>query len=162
MNKKIAIIIVTIIVIILIIFWIAKIFNSNEKELPKVYNKLETVESDTEFAAYSLNNINISNSNANLIFLNNINGKDQEELIVNEGSTYSFNKHGTHTIEVLELTDDYITISINGLAPRKKTGGFSLIDNYDKITIKRNTGICLNVQATDLLDGAVYFFYVNP
>lgn len=56
------------------------------------------------------------------------------------------------------LTDDYITIYIDGLAPSKETGGFSLIDKYDKITIKKNTGVSLNVQATDLHDGAVYFF----
>ena len=59
------------------------------------------------------------------------------------------------------MNDDYITISIDGLAPTKEIGGFSLIDKYDKVTIKKNTGICLNVQATDLTNGSVYFFYVN-
>ena len=57
--------------------------------------------------------------------------------------------------------NSYITISINGLAPTKESGGFSLIDKYDKVTIKKNTGICLNVQATDLANGSVYFFYVK-
>ena len=43
----------------------------------------------------------------------------------------------------------------------KKADGFSLITKYDKIKILKNTGVCLNVQATDLYDGSVYFFYVN-
>lgn len=160
MNKKYIIIPIIIIVIILIIVGMIKIFNS-DKEIEEKITKVETVESDNEFKAYSLNNVNISNPSANLIFLDDVDGTGQDELNVKIGDVYSFNKYGEHSIEVLELTDEYMTISINGLAPTKKTGGFSLIDHYDEVTIKRNTGICLNVQATDLPDGSVYFFFVN-
>ena len=160
MNKKRVIIVITIIVILLIILGIIKIFNKNEKKNDET-NKIETVISDNGFEAYSISNIHITNSNANLIFLDDIDGKGQDELIVREGDIYTFNKYGERKIQVLELTDDYITISIDGLAPTKESGGHSLIDKYDKVTIKKNTGICLNVQATDLLNGSVYLFYVN-
>ena len=164
MNKKLILIFAIIIAIICIIFGIYKLLNnkeSNETPLNTVNQKAETVESNNGFKAFSLNNINISDNNANLIFLDNLDGKGQEELKASVGFSYSFNKYGEHTIKVLELTNDYITISISGLAPSKDSGGFSLVEKYDKITIQKNTGICLNVQATDLIDGSVYFFYVN-
>ena len=165
MYKKPILIFATIIVIIFIIFCIYKLLNnkeSNETQLNNVNNKVETITSNNGFMTYSLNNIKISDTNANLIFLDDLDGKDQDELKASVGFSYSFNKFGEHTIKVLELTNDYITISIDsGLAPTKESGGFSLIDKYDKVTIQKNTGICLNVQATDLIDGSVFFFYVN-
>ena len=161
MKNKTIVIILALIFITMIIFGINKLFNKKEQKENTSKPTIETITSDNDFKVYSLSNINITNPNANLIFLDNINGTGQKELSVSIGSTYSFEKYGDHTIKVLELNDDYITISINGLAPIKETGGFSLIDKYDKVTIKKNTGICLNVQATDLKNGSVYFFYVN-
>ena len=165
MYKKIILIFVIIIVIVLIILGIYNLPNnkeSNKTPLNNVNNKVETVTSNNGFAAYSLNNINISDANANLIFLDDLDGKGQDELKASVGFSYSFNKHGKHTIKVLELTNDYITISLDhGLAPTKESDGFSLITKYDKVTIQKNTGICLNIQATDLIDGSIYFFYVN-
>ena len=165
MYKKLILIFAIIIAIIFIIFGIYKLLNnkeSNETPSNNVNNKVETVASNNGFSAYSLNNINISDANANLIFLDDLDGKGQDELKASVGFSYSFNKFGEHTIKVLELTNDYITISIDSrLAPSKESGGFSLVDNYDKVTIQKNTGIRLNVQVTDLIDGSVYFFYVN-
>lgn len=165
MYKKLIFIFAIIIVFIFIVFGIYKLLNNkerNETPLNSVNNKVETVTSNNGFKAYSLNNINISDANANLIFLDDLDGKGQDELNASVGFSYSFNKFGEHTIKVLELTNDYITISIDSrLAPTKENGGFSLVDKYDKVTIQKNTGICLNVQATDLINGSVYFFYVN-
>lgn len=161
MKNKAIVVILTLIFIVIIIVGINQLHNKKDSKEPISKPKIETVPSDNGFRAYSLSNINITNPNANLIFLDDIDGKGQEELNVSVGSTYSFEKYGKNTIKVLELNDDYITISIDGLAPTKETGGFSLIDKYDKVTIKKNTGICLNVQATDLINGSVYFFYVN-
>ena len=161
MKNKAIVVILTLIFIVIIIVGINQLHNKKDSKEPISKPKIETVPSDNGFISYSLSNINITNSNANLIFLDDIDGTGQEELNVSLGSTYSFKKYGNHTIKVLELNDDYITISIDGLTPTKETGGFSLIDKYDKVTIKKNTGICLNVQATDLANGSVYFFYVK-
>lgn len=162
MKSKTIVVIITLIFIVITILGINKIFNKEEQKEPISKPKIETIPSDNGFKAYSLNNINITNPNANLIFLDNIDGTGQKELSVSIDSTYSFEKHGeNYTIKVLKLNDDYITISIEGLAPTKETGGFSLIEHYNTVTIKKNTGICLNVQATDLYDGSVYFFYIN-
>ena len=32
---------------------------------------------------------------------------------------------------------------------------------YKNVTIKKNTGLQLNIQATDLYKGYIYFFYVS-
>ena len=161
MKNKTIVVILTLIFIVIMIFGIKQLYNKDDSKEPISKPTIETITSDNGFKAYSISNINVTNPNANLIFLDNIDGAGQEELNVSLGSTYSFEKYGKNTIKVLELNDDYITISIDGLAPTKETGGFSLIDKYDKVTIKKNTGICLNVQATDLINGSVYFFYVN-
>lgn len=161
MKNKTIVVIITLILIVIIVFGINEIFNKKGQKETTSKPAIETITSDNGFKSYSLSNINITNSNANLIFLDDIDVTGQEELNVSLGSTYSFKKYGNHTIKVLELNDDYITISIDGLAPTKEKGGFSLIDKYDKVTIKKNTGICLNVQATDLANGSVYFFYVK-
>lgn len=161
MKNKTIVGILTLIFIVIIFLGIKQLYNKKDSKEPISKPKIKTVLSDNGFRTYSLSNINISNPNANLIFIDDIDGTGQEELNVNLGSTFSFEKEGEHTIKVLELNDDYITISIKGLAPTKESGGFSLNDKYDKVTIKKNTGICLNVQATDLINGSVYFFYVN-
>lgn len=117
MKSKYFIIIATVIITITVGFILT--FNH--------YKKTNTIKPDTynsEFEIYSLNDINISNSNTNLIFLDDLDGTQQEELIVKTGDSYSFNKFGEHTIKVLELTDNFITISIDGLAPTKKSGRF--------------------------------------
>ena len=159
-NKTIVVILILIFIAIIIIA-INKLYNKKDSKESTPKPTIETITSDNGFKTYSLNNINITNPNANLIFLDNLDGTGQNELSVSIGSTYSFEKYGDHTIKVLELNNDYITISINGLAPTKESGGFSLIEHYNTVTIKKNTGICLNVQATDLSNGSVYFFYVN-
>ena len=161
MKNKTIIAILILIFVAIIIFGINKLFNKDKQKEITSEPTIETITSDNGFKAYSLSNITITNPNANLIFLDDIDGTGQEELNVSLGSTYTFKKYGDHTIKVLELNDDFITISIKGLAPTKESGGFSLTDKYDKVTIKKNTGICLNVKATDLANGSVYFFYVN-
>lgn len=148
MNKKIIFILAIIFIITFILFWKFKMPTNDGK-----FN--------TEFKVYELPNIKMLSPESNLIFLDDIDGTGKVELKVKEGFEYSFNKAGEHTIKVLELTYDYIMISVEGLAPTKNTGGFSLIEKYDKIKIEKNTGVCLNIQATDLYDGSVYFFYVN-
>ena len=88
MNKKLILIFAIIIAIICIIFGIYKLLNnkeSNETPLNTVNQKAETVESNNGFKAFSLNNINISDNNANLIFLDNLDGKGQEELKASVG-----------------------------------------------------------------------------
>ena len=160
MKNKTIIIILALVFVAIIILGINKLFNKEKQKEPTSKPTIETT-GNNGFKAYPLSDITITNPNANLIFLDDIDGTGQEELNVSLGSTYSFKKYGDHTIKVLELNDDFITISIKGLAPTKESGGFSLTDKYDKVTIKKNTGICLNVKATDLTNGAVYFFYVN-
>lgn len=118
MINKYFIIVATVVIIIVVGF----IFIFNKDKEQDIYNN--------EFEIYSLKDINISNSNANLIFLDELDGTPQEELIVKTGDSYSFNKFGEHTIKVLKLTDDFITISIDGLAPTKKNGRFQ---SYYKI-----------------------------
>ena len=153
MNKKIIISFVIIIIIILLFLGMYKVITNK----PNNDGNL-----DSEFETYSLTtDIKTLNPESNLLFLDDLDGSGQVELKAKNGFKYSFNKAGVHTIEVLELTDDYITLGIEGLAPTKKSGGFSLTEKYDKVTIEKNTGICLNVQATDLYDGAVYFFYIK-
>ncbi len=155
MNKKnVIIIIVIIIVVALAILGVIKLFSSKTKD------------SESDIKVYPLSDINISDSSANLIFAKNIDSTNQqEELHVSEGFEYIFNSAGSqHSVKVVELTDDYITLSLNskeGLAPTMNSGGFGLIDRYDELTIKKNTGIHLNVQVTDNFDGGVYFFYVS-
>ena len=149
MNKKYFVIIGIIIVVIIIIVFTYQILNKEEK-----------IELNDEFKYYSINDINITSSNCNFIFLDELDGLGKEELKVKVGDVYSFNKYGKHTIKVLKLTDDYITLSIKGLAPSKLAGGFSLFQDYEEVTINKGSGICLNVQATDLIDGSVYFFFV--
>lgn len=172
MNKKSILIFSAIILICLTIFSVYKILNIGEVPDPteKTENEVKrptvkTEKSDNGFTAYSLSNIDITDPSANLIFLKNFDGTDKEELHVNVGSLYYFKNISNESkkIEVLELTDDYMTISIpKGFAPTKESGGFSLVDDYDKITIRKNTGICLNYQITDILYGnSHYFFYVN-
>lgn len=156
-NKNIRIITSIAIIFIFVfgIFYSIRIFNSNNK-----LNKTNLFNNE-EFEIYSLNNITINDSNANLIFLDDLNSLEQKELSVKVGDAYTFNKYGDHTIKVLELTNEFIIISIEGLAPTKKTGGFSLNEEYNKVKILKNTGICLNVQGTDFYDGDVYLFYIN-
>ena len=148
MNKKYFIIISSIIVVTLIIIATSKILNKNEE-----------IELNNEFKYYSINDIDITSSNCNLIFLDELDGTGKEELKVKVGDVYSFNKYSEHTITVLKITNDYIKISIKGLAPSKLNGGFSLNQEYENVIIKKGTGICLNIQATDLIDGSVYFFF---
>ena len=170
MKKNLLLVIIVLIVIGLVVaifILVPKNENENTEINENVVStnsttiQLETIQSDTGFKTFTANSINITNPNANFIFLNDLNGTSQDELTVTEGYIYSFKKFGEHKIEILELTDDYMTISIKGLAPTKETGGFSLIGDYDKVTIEKNTGICLNVQATDIPNGSVYLFYVN-
>lgn len=121
--------------------------------------KVESIE-DNEFRVYSLDKSKIKDTKANLIFMKDIDGSGQEERVVKKGDKYSFKIHGNdYEVEILKITDEYMTISIEGLAPTKQNGSFSLIKDYDKITIKRNTGVSLNAQATDLIDGEVYIYY---
>lgn len=121
--------------------------------------EVESIE-DNDFRVYSLDKSKIKDTKANLIFMKDIDGSGQEERIVKKGDKYSFKIHGNdYEVEILKITDEYMTISIEGLAPTKQNGSFSLIKDYDKITIKRNTGVSLNAQATDLIDGEVYIYY---
>ena len=162
MNKKLVVILLLVIIFIALVgFIIFKMVSTPEKKSTPE-KQIETVDSDNGFIAYSLSNITVSDPKANLIFIDELGEEGQQEFKTNLGYLYNFNKYGEHTIKVLELTEDYITLSLSkGLAPTKDVGGFSMTESYDKVTIKKNTGICLNVQKEDLKDGYIHIFYVN-
>ena len=125
-----------------------------------IKNKNDENLENNEFKVYSLDKSKIKDAKTNFIFMEDIDGSGQKEKRVEKGDKYSFKIFGTeYTIEILKITNQYMTISIKGLAPTKRDGTFSLIKDYDKITIKRNTGVELNAQATDLIDGEVLIFY---
>ena len=93
--KNISIVVIlTLIFIVIIIFLIMQLNNKKDLKKPISNPILETIPSDNGFKTYSLKNINMANPNANLIFLDNIDGTGKEELNVSLGSTYSFEKYG--------------------------------------------------------------------
>ena len=150
MNKK-ALVVISVIVAIVIA---TVVFLITRKDTQPV--------NGTEFKIYSIDKIQLKDSSANLILLDSLNGGEQTELHLKENDTYTISED-LKPIKVLKLTNDYITISIAGLglAPTKQDGTISLLDSYKEITINKNTGVHLNVQATDTSEGFYVFYNVK-
>lgn len=151
-NKKVLfLVIISIIIIGIGVFLI--FYDSDEK--------VQKLSVDDKYLLYELKNMkDKKKKDNNVVIWYEETGTIREEHKVKEGSTLKINKFGTHNIKITKVTKDKITISLEGLAPSKKDGTFSLTDKYENVVINKEQGLQLNVQATDLYQGYIYFFYV--
>ena len=128
------------------------------------YSKMNTTKQIGDkngFQIFSTDYVKVDNKNTNIVIWYGKKGDIKTEHSVKKDSVVTINKFGFHDVKVKKITDNNITISMSGLAPTKKNGTFSMTDKYDNITIDKNTGIKLNIQATDLYEGFVYLFYIK-
>ena len=121
---------------------------------------VEKIDSNSKYLEYELKHMKKTKETNNVVIWYEETGTIREEYKVKEGSTLKINKFGTHNIKIKKVTKDKITISLEGLAPSKKDGTFSLTDKYENVVIDKEKVLQLNVQATDLYQGYIYFFYV--
>ena len=128
-----------------------------EKPAVEVMKELEN--QTGEFKLYSVESTYTESENINLIMHGNY---VENEMKAAEGDFFTMNTGvSIHEFTVKEVTADHITLAIEGLAPEKVDGTFSLLDTYDTITIKKNTGVRLFEQATDVTgDTGIYLYYV--
>ena len=132
---------------------------TKKAEKPAVEVMKELEDQTGEFKLYSVESTYTESKNINLIMHGNY---IENEMKVAEGEYFTLNTGVTiHEFTVKEVTDDHITLKSEGLAPERVDGTFSLTDTYDTITIKKNTGLRLFEQATDVTgDTGIYLYYV--
>lgn len=150
-NKKLIFLIVFSIIIISIG---TILFFCNREE------HVEKVSSNNKYTLYELKNMKKEKKKNNVVIWFEETGKIREEYNVKKGTVISISKFGVHNIKITNINNKSFTISVDDLAPTKKDGSFSLTAKYNSIVIKKNTGLQLNVQATDLYQGYIYLFYV--
>lgn len=161
MKKGLGNLLVVLIVIAAIVgtcYFVYRVLNSKpEKPAVEVMKELET--QTGEFKLYSVESTYTESENINLIMHGNY---VENEMKAAEGDFFTMNTGvSIHEFTVKEVTADHITLAIEGLAPEKVDGTFSLLDTYDTITIKKNTGVRLFEQATDVTgDTGIYLYYV--
>ena len=153
-NKKLVIGIISCSIIIIAIGLIILVKDANANTTKKIGSK-------NGFLIYSTDYVEYNEKKNNVVIWYGKDGTVKTEHKVKKGSKKNINKFGFHDVKVEDITDNSITISMEGLAPTKKNGTFDMLKKYTSVTINKNTGIRLNVQATDLYDGYVYFFYVK-
>lgn len=124
-------------------------------------NSLSKLGSDDNYMLFKINNIKKKKKDANILVRYDDEGKIVDEFKIKQKDTVNAFKMGNHKIKIVKITNDYVTISLDDLAPTKKDGTFSLTKKYKNVVIKKNTGLQLNIQATDLYKGYIYFFYVS-
>ena len=153
-KKKISIILIIISIIIIIIGIICLIHNS----------KLDTTKkigTENGFQVFSTDYVRVNKKKTNIVIWYGKDGKVKTEHIVKKGTKLRINQFGFHYVTIEDITKDKVTISMEELAPTKKNGTFNMTKKYNNVVVKKNTGIQLNVQATDLYQGYVYFFYIT-
>ena len=150
-NKKI--IVLVIFSILIIVSGILLTFLNGKESIKKLGSK-------NNYLVYKLENAKKEKKSNNIIVWYNDDGTIKEEFKGKNGTTLKINKFGLHNVTIKKISNDSITISLDGLAPTKKNGTFSLTDKYEDIIVNKNEGLKLNVQATDLYKGYIYFFYM--
>ena len=168
MKKQILIILLVSIIVLIVLTGLA-LLNSNR--MSNYYDRInkisktvesngeyfEEIESDSEFSIYKFNNDKLKNEQSNMIILKiDYDADSTNNVIIEEYEVKPGDK--VEEIEVLDIAEEYMNISLDGMAPRVKNRGISLTKKYDDFKINKNTGVYITKQVTDYFGGKYVFF----